>query len=118
MTEIPAFHQDNPHPERKWVAISALLFCLYYGVTRFVLHHRDLPEPYETAANILIYLPLLIGGWLAIDRLGYSPLWRVILFVPFLGLLASIVFLILSARRSRQNRALQASSGNPKNAPG
>ena len=114
MSEIPAFHQDNPYPERKWVALSLLFFALYYGATRFVLRQPGLPEPYETTANILICLPLLTGGWFAIGRLGYSPLWRIILFIPLLGFLASITFLMLSARSSRRERTLHAETGSNK----
>lgn len=104
MSEIHSFYRDNPYPERKWVAIFLALFFLYYGVTRFALHQSEFPDPYDVLVRVLITLPLLIGAWLAIGRLGYSPLYRILLPIPLIGFLAAIVFLILSARKSRLER--------------
>jgi len=104
MSTLHPFHQDNSYPERKWVAVSAGFFFVYYAITRLVLHRRDLPEPFETISILLIYLPILVGGWLAIGRLGHSLLWRLSLFIPLVGFFVAVIFLMLSARRSRMDR--------------
>lgn len=120
MSTLHPFHQDNSYPERKWVAVSAGFFFVYYVITRLVLHRRDLPDPFETISILLIYLPILVGGWLAIGRLGHSLLWRLILFIPLVGFFVAVVFLMLSARRSRADRRRDsdaASNGVAQTAP-
>lgn len=104
MSTLHPFHQDNSYPERKWVAVSAGFFFVYYVITRLVLDRRDLPEPFETISILLIYLPILVGGWLAIGRLGHPLLWRLSLFIPLVGFFVAVVYLMLSARRSRMDR--------------
>jgi len=104
MSTLHPFHQDNSYAERKWVAVSAGFFFVYYVITRLVLHRRDLPDPFETISILLIYLPILVGGWHVIGRLGHPLLWRLSLFIPLVGFFVAVVFLMLSARRSGADR--------------
>jgi EamA domain-containing membrane protein RarD len=105
MSEIHPFYRDNPYPERKWVAFSVFAGFGYWILTRFILHVDHLVEPLDSVIKISIPAFLAVGAWLSIGRIGISSWWRATLFVPLLGFVASIVFLALGARASRnENR--------------
>ena len=104
MSTLPKFYRDTPYPERPWIGLAGVLFLAYYLITRFIIHAQDLPEPWETLFNLTWTSFFVIAGWHAITRKGYNKIFKFGLFIPFIGIFLSILFLVLPYKKDRKSK--------------
>lgn len=107
------FYRDWYYPERKWVAAAFVLFLVHYFVTRYLLVTEDLPEPFDSIFGITVYTLFVIAGWQIVGRKGYHKAYRILMFIPCVGILALIVFIFLPSARSEERESSQPELSTP-----